>query len=77
MILSDRTIREQVAAGRIVIEPLDGDDVQPSSVDLHLDRWFRVFRNHTLGHIDVKQNLEELTELVEARDDEPFILHQG
>jgi dCTP deaminase len=78
MILSDRTIREQVDAGRIVIEPFDPDCVQPSSVDLHLDRYFRVFRNHTMGHIDVKQNLEELTELVELADgDEPFILHPG
>ena len=77
MILSDRTIREQLDAGRIVIDPLDGDDIQPSSVDLRLDGWFRVFRNHTMGHIDVKQNLEELTELVETADDEPFILHPG
>ncbi len=77
MILSDHTIREQVAAGRIVIEPFDDSCVQPSSVDLHLDKYFRVFRNHTMGHIDVKQNLEELTELVSAADDDPFILHPG
>lgn len=77
VILSDRTIREQVAAGRIVIEPFADDCVQPSSVDLHLDEYFRVFRNHTMGHIDVKKNLEELTELVQAADDDPFILHPG
>ena len=77
MILSDRTIREELAAGRIVIEPLDERCIQPSSVDLSLDRYFRVFRNHTLGHIDVKKNLEDLTELVEARDGNPFILHPG
>ena len=77
MILSDRTIREQLDAGRIIIEPLGPNSLQPSSVDLRLDRWFRVFRNHTMGHIDVKQNLEELTELVEAPGDEPFILHPG
>jgi dCTP deaminase len=77
MILSDRTIRDELAAGRIVIEPFEPACVQPSSVDLHLDRWFRVFRNHTLGHIDVKQNLEELTELVSVDDDVPFILHPG
>jgi len=77
MILSDRTIREQVEAGRIVIDPFEPSCVQPSSVDLHLDRYFRVFRNHTLGHIDVKQNLEELTELLEADADDPFILHPG
>jgi dCTP deaminase len=77
LILSDRTIREELQAGRIVIDPLCGDDIQPSSVDLHLDRWFRVFRNHTMGHIDVKQNLEELTELVETDEGVPFILHPG
>ncbi len=77
MILSDRTIKEQIAAGRIVVEPYDERAVQPSSVDLRLDRFFRVFRNHTLSHIDVKRNLEELTELVEADDENPFILHPG
>ena len=77
MILSDRTIREQLEAGRIVIEPLGSNSLQPSSVDLRLDRFFRVFKNHTMGHIDVKQNLEDLTELVEAEGDEPFILHPG
>jgi dCTP deaminase len=77
VILSDRTIREEIDAGRIVIEPFEPQCVQPSSVDLHLDRWFRVFRNHTMGHIDVRQNLEELTELVSVEADTPFILHQG
>jgi len=77
VILSDRTIREEVEAGRIIIEPFEDGAVQPSSVDLRLDSYFRVFRNHTLSHIDVKQNLEELTELVEASDEDPFILHPG
>ena len=77
MILSDRTIREEMAAGRIVIEPLGPNAVQPSSVDLRLDRRFRVFRNHTMGVIDVRRNLESLTELVTVADDEPFILHPG
>jgi dCTP deaminase len=77
VILSDRTIREQLDSGRIVIEPRDDACIQPSSVDLHIDRYFRVFRNHTLGLIDVKQNLEELTELVEIADDDAFILHPG
>lgn len=75
VILSDRTIKERVGTGDIIIEPFDEAAVQPSSVDLRLDRYFRVFRNHTLGHIDVKQNIEELTELVEVTDDDPFILH--
>ena len=77
MILSDRSIREAIEAGRIVIEPLGDDCIQPSSVDLHIDRLFRVFRNHTMGHIDVKQDLEALTELVEVAADGVFILHPG
>src|SRR5205823_2317173 len=77
MILSDRTIREELAAGRIVIDPVDDGDIQPSSVDLHLDRYFRVFRNHTMRVIDVKEDQEELTELVEIDEDDPFILHPG
>jgi dCTP deaminase len=77
MILSDRTIREEIAAGRIVIDPLDDESVQPSSVDLRLDRLFRVFLNHTMPVIDVKENLEELTRLVEIKDDDAFILHPG
>jgi dCTP deaminase len=77
MILSDRTIREELDAGRIQIDPLDLTCIQPSSVDLHIDRYFRVFRNHTLGYIDVKQNLEDLTELVEIAEEDAFILHPG
>src|SRR5919205_2703227 len=77
MILSDRSIREELAAGRIVIEPLDESCIQPSSVDLHIDRYFRVFRNHTMGFIDVKQDMEDLTELVEIKEDDVFILHPG
>src|SRR5438309_2708232 len=77
MILSDRSIREELAAGRIVIEPLDESCIQPSSVDLHIDRYFRVFRNHTMGFIDVKQDMEDLTELVEIKEDDMFILHPG
>jgi dCTP deaminase len=77
VILSDRTIKEELDAKRIVIDPFDDDALQPSSVDLRLDRYFRVFRNHTMGHIDVRQNLEELTELVEVPADDVFILHPG
>src|ERR687886_1344380 len=77
MILSDRSIREELAAGRIVIEPLDESCIQPSSVDLHIDRYFRVFRNHTMGYIDVKHDMEDLTELVEIGEDDVFILHPG
>ena len=70
---------QQLDAGRIIIDPLGPNSLQPSSIDLRLDRFFRVFKNHAMGHIDVKQNLEELTELVEVpgSGEEPFILHPG
>ena len=75
MILSDRSIREELAAGRIVIDPLDESCVQPSSVDMHVDRYFRVFRNDTTPFIDPKEPQEDLTELVEVADGRSFILH--
>ena len=65
MILSDTTLREQIAAGRIVIEPLDESLIQPSSIDVRISNLFRVFRNHTAGVIDVKKDMTALTELVE------------
>src|SRR5262245_42335939 len=77
MILSDRTIRAELEAGRIVIDPLDEQCIQPSSVDLRLDRLFRVFLNHTMPVIDVKEVLEDLTRLVEIGEGEAFILHPG
>src|SRR4249919_1940124 len=77
MILSDRTIREEIAAGRIVIDPFDPASVQPSSVDLHVDSQFRVFANSRYPYIDVKQEMPDLTELVEMKPDEAFILHPG
>jgi dCTP deaminase len=77
MILSDRTIRAELDAGRIVIDPLDEQCIQPSSVDLRLDRLFRVFLNHTMPVIDVKEDLEDLTRLVEIAEGEAFILHPG
>jgi dCTP deaminase len=77
MILSDRTIREELAAGRIVIDPLDEACIQPSSVDLHIDRYFRTFLNHTYRVIDVKEEQEDLTQLVEIGQEEAFILHPG
>jgi len=77
VILSDRDIRAEIAAGRIVIDPYVPEAVQPSSVDLHLDRRFRVFRNSRYPYIDVRTDQPELTELVEIAGDEPFILHPG
>ncbi|HLE89327.1 MAG TPA: dCTP deaminase [Candidatus Limnocylindria bacterium] len=77
MVLSDRDIRAEIAAGRIVIDPFIPEAVQPSSVDLHLDRRFRVFRNSRYPFIDVRTDQPELTELVEIAGDDPFILHPG
>ena len=77
MILSDRSIKEALAEGRIVVDPLDESCIQPSSIDLTLDPRFLVFLNHTRSIIDVKQDLSDLTELVEVPEDTPFILHPG
>ncbi|WP_322796361.1 dCTP deaminase [Tepidiforma sp.] len=77
MVLSDRTIRREIAAGNIEIDPLGEDAIQPASVDLRLGRQFRVFRNSKVPFIDVKREYPDLTELVTIGDDEPFILHPG
>ena len=77
MVLSDHTIREEIAAGRIVIEPFDDALVQPCSIDVTVGDTFRVFRNSRYPYIDVKLEMEDLTELVRVGADEPFILHPG
>jgi dCTP deaminase len=79
MILSDRTLREQLAAGRIIIDPLDESLIQPSSIDVRISNLFRVFRNHTSGVIDVRSDMADLTELVEIDQggDTAFMLHPG
>jgi dCTP deaminase len=77
VILSDRSLREALALGRILIDPLDDGAVQPSSVDLHVDHYFRVFRNDTTPFIDPKESQEDLTELVEVLEGKSFILHPG
>src|SRR6478752_1218475 len=77
MVLSDRSIREEVAAGRIRLDPFDAQLVQPSSVDVRCDHRFRVFHPGRYPYIDVKQAMPELTELVEIDDDRAFILHPG
>ena len=77
MVLSDRSIREAIANGRIIIDPLGEDCVQPSSVDLHLDNLVRVFLNHTMDVIDVKADQEDLTELIKVPEDQFFVLHPG
>ena len=76
MVLSDRTIRRLLGEGRIEIEPYDESLLQPSSVDVRVDRYFRVFHNARYPFIDVRKPQDDLTELVEV-DTEPFILHPG
>jgi dCTP deaminase len=77
VILSDRDVKAQIDAGRIVIEPYDATCIQPSSVDVKISNLFRVFRNHTAGVIDVKKDMTDLTELVEIPVDGVFMLHPG
>ncbi len=77
MLLSDRDIRAELEAGRVGLDPLDPSMVQPASVDVRLDRFFRLFDNHRYAHIDPAQEQDELTRLVETAPDEPFILHPG
>src|ERR1700690_1853843 len=76
-VLSDRDIRAALQAGRIRVDPYDPTCLQPSSVDLHLDGAFRVFRNNRYPYIDVRQSQPDLTELVTIDGDDPFILHPG
>ncbi len=77
MILSDGSIRKALGDGRIIIDPLAEGAVQPASIDVRVDRSFRVFANHRYPYIDVREEQPELTELVEVGEDEPFILHPG
>ena len=77
MVLSDRDIRAAIASGRIGLDPFDPSCVQPASVDIRLDRFFRVFRSSRHAYIDLARPLDDITELVEVADDEPFILHPG
>jgi dCTP deaminase len=77
VLLSDRDITRQLDAGRVRLEPYDPKLIQPSSVDVRLDRWFRVFQNHRYAFIDPSQEQEDLTELVEPNSDDAFVLHPG
>jgi dCTP deaminase len=77
VVLSDGVIRRLIEAGRIGIDPYEPSLMQPSSLDVRVDRLFRVFRNSRYPYIDVKIEQEGLTELVETEDGEPFILHPG
>ncbi len=77
MLLSDRDIRAEIDARRVVLDPYDPDMVQPSSVDVRLDKYFRLFDNHRYAVIDPAAEQPDLTHLVEADADEPFVLHPG
>lgn len=77
MLLSDQDIRSAVDTKRLAIEPYDPALVQPSSVDVRMDKFFRVFNNSRYTHIDPKQEMPELTTLVEVDDGDAFVLHPG
>jgi dCTP deaminase len=77
VLLSDGDIRAEVAAGRLGLEPYDAELLQPSSIDVRLDRYFRVFNNQQYTHIDPALQQDDLTTLVEPKGDEPFVLHPG
>jgi len=77
MVLSDRTIREEINRGRIIVNPLGEGCIQPASVDVHLDRKLLVFRNSRRPYIDIHQDMSGLTDVEEIPGDQPFILHPG
>ena len=77
MLLSDHDIKAEIASGRVVLEPYDEGMVQPSSIDVRIDRYFRVFENHRYPHIDPAEEQPDLTRVVEPLPNEPFILHPG
>ncbi|MER7584436.1 dCTP deaminase [Kitasatospora sp. NPDC097691] len=77
MLLSDKDIRTEIDLGRVSIDPFDPSMIQPSSIDVRLDRFFRVFENHKYPHIDPSEEQPDLTRLVEPEGDEAFILHPG
>ncbi|WP_308466615.1 dCTP deaminase [Rathayibacter soli] len=77
MLLSDRDIKVELNAGRIALHPYDPDMLQPSSIDVRIDRYFRLFDNHKYPFIDPAEDQPELTHLVEVDTDQAFILHPG
>jgi dCTP deaminase len=76
-VLSDRSIKQSLGSGRLAIDPLDEDGIQPASVDLRLDRTFRIFRITARPYVDVHEDMDDLTELVEIDAEQPFIIHPG
>ncbi|MEO5982981.1 MAG: dCTP deaminase [Pedococcus sp.] len=77
MLLSDRDIKAEIDSGRVVLDPWDPEMVQPSSEDVRLDRFFRLFDNHKYPYIDPAEDQPDLTRLVEVERGEPFVLHPG
>ena len=77
MLLSDRDIRKEIESGRVKLDPYTPELIQPSSIDVRMDRYFRVFENHRYPHIDPAIEQPDLTRLVEAAGDDPFVLHPG
>ena len=77
MLLSDRDLKAEISDGRVGVEPYTDAMIQPSSIDVRLDRWFRVFENHRYPHIDPSIEQPDLTRLIEPEGDEPFVLHPG
>jgi len=77
VLLSDRDLLVEIKAGRLQLDPFEPELVQPSSIDVRLDRLFRVFNNHLYTHIDPSQRQDDLTTVVEVADGEPFVLHPG
>ena len=77
MLLSDRDIRAEVDSGRVRLDPYSPELIQPSSIDVRLDRYFRVFENHRYPHIDPMVEQPDLTRLVETEGKDPFVLHPG
>jgi dCTP deaminase len=77
MLLSDRDIRAAIDAGAVTLDPYEPEMIQPSSIDVRLDKYFRVFDNHKYAAIDPSVEQPELTRLVEVEADKPFVLHPG
>jgi dCTP deaminase len=77
MLLSDRDIKAELTSGRVGLDPLELGMIQPSSIDVRLDRYFRLFDNHKYPFIDPREDQPELTRLVEVKEGDPFILHPG
>ncbi len=77
VLISDRDIRTELDSGRIGLDPYESEMIQPASVDVRLDRYFRLFDNHKYAHIDPSQDQPELTRLVEVDPTEAFVLHPG